>query len=60
MTVHSFPLREYRPGLMGAERAVKAEAMEPEREVHREEPGRRYDPNAVFQLELNSDESDDD
>jgi mediator of RNA polymerase II transcription subunit 4 len=30
-----------------------------ERLVHREEPGRRYDPDAVFQLELNSDESDD-
>ncbi|WWD21288.1 hypothetical protein CI109_105772 [Kwoniella shandongensis] len=48
-------------GVVGDETAV-AQPREERREeaVQHEEPGRRYDPNAVFHLELNSDDSDDD
>lgn len=44
--------------MFGREAELKVEPAVEERKVLREEPGRRYDPNAVFELELNSDESD--
>lgn len=37
----------------------ETEQRAPQYEVVHEEPGRRYDPAAVFSLDLNSDESDD-
>ena len=44
----------------GAEQGLVEPAMEVEEpSVQREERGRRFDPDAVFQLDLNSDESDD-
>ncbi|WVQ81396.1 hypothetical protein IAT38_003520 [Cryptococcus sp. DSM 104549] len=48
-------------GVVGDEQQVTAPRVEQRREeVQQEEPSRRYDPNAVFQLDLNSDDSDDD
>ncbi|EKD04791.1 hypothetical protein A1Q2_00902 [Trichosporon asahii var. asahii CBS 8904] len=40
--------------------ATAPEPAQPAPQVVHEEPGRRYDPGAVFQLDLNSDDSDDD
>ncbi|TYJ57659.1 hypothetical protein B9479_001512 [Cryptococcus floricola] len=48
-------------GVVGDQQAAQPEVEERREEpVEVEESGRRYDPNAVFQLDLNSDDSDDD
>ncbi|ODO06121.1 hypothetical protein L198_01353 [Cryptococcus wingfieldii CBS 7118] len=48
-------------GMVGDQQAAQPEVEERREEpVQVEESGRRYDPNAVFQLDLNSDDSDDD
>lgn len=38
---------------------VPAETRETQREVVHEDTGRRFDPNAVFELDLNSDSEED-
>ncbi|WRT69082.1 uncharacterized protein IL334_006065 [Kwoniella shivajii] len=48
-------------GTVGEETKATAETVEqPQPTIIHEEPSRRYDPNAVFTLDLNSDDSDDD
>ncbi|WVR09046.1 hypothetical protein IAU60_006106 [Kwoniella sp. DSM 27419] len=48
-------------GLGTGESAASVQEQSPQPVIiHHEEPGRRFDPNAVFDLALNSDESDED
>ncbi|WVW79371.1 hypothetical protein I302_101339 [Kwoniella bestiolae CBS 10118] len=49
-----------RTGEVGDETKPTEIAEQPQPTIIHEEPSRRYDPNAVFTLDLNSDDSDDD